>query len=192
LTAYKYALYSHYRFLAFDGVRIMPVFDSQDVISLSKKISEKSLAGYYNPYTKFDWVDQIDVDNLWVDEELLSVFGTPYLTELSPAQLISLSKWESINFYSLNIHGIKELINEMVNRIHHPRYKSISQFLHHFIGEENEHMWFFAEFCNRYGRIYPSKAIAGMGEGDQDVEDFIVFSRVVIFEEIVDSVKQVN
>ncbi|MBI1890964.1 MAG: diiron oxygenase [Burkholderiales bacterium] len=163
-----------------------PVFESQDVIGLSKKISEKSLAGYYNPYTKFNWTDSVDTGKLWVDADLLSVYGTPYIDELSKEQLINLSKWESINFYSLNVHGIKELINEMVNRIHHPRYKSISQFLHHFIGEENEHMWFFAEFCNRYGRIYPSKAIPGLGKEDQDIEDFIVFSRVVIFEEIVD------
>lgn len=118
---------------------------------------------------------------------LLSVAGTAVEGELDRAQLVALSRWESVNFYSLNVHGIRDLLIEVVDRIHTPGFEVPSSFFHHFIGEENEHMWFFAEFCLRYaGKIYPSKRIAGDDPVDAELRDFLVFARIVLFEEIVD------
>ena len=40
-----------------------------------------------------------------------------------------------------------ELLIEVMRRLHTPGYEIPTPYFHHFIGEENEHMWFFAEFC---------------------------------------------
>lgn len=161
---------------------------SDDFSNKLKRLSQLSIDGYYNPYRKFDWPDHIPDDQWWMTRELLTVHGTRFDHELDEAQLRALSKWESVNFYSLNIHGIRDLIIETTMRIHMPGYQHISQFLHHFIGEENEHMWFFAEFCWRYaGKLYPEKKLKGERVmDDQGVEDFLEFSRILIFEDIVD------
>jgi hypothetical protein len=101
---------------------------------------------------------------------------------------MALSKWESINFYSLNIHGIRELLLEVTKRIHSPGFELTSPYFHHFLGEENEHMWFFANFCLKYGlKIYPDKRLK-LDEGPvaPDIETFLVFARILIFEDIVD------
>ncbi len=74
-----------------------------------------------------------------------------------------------------------------MHRIHTPHYEIPTQFFHHFIGEENEHMWFFAEFCLRYGgKIYPYRKIVIENEDDPLVSSFMVFNRILVFERIVD------
>jgi hypothetical protein len=86
------------------------------------------------------------------------------------------------------VHGIRELLVEVVNRIHTKGFETPSEFFHHFIGEENEHMWFFAEFCLRYGggRIYRQPAGASGTLPSPRVESLLVFTRIMIFEELVD------
>jgi hypothetical protein len=122
-----------------------------------------------------------------MSRDLLTPYGTDLEEELGPEAMMRLSKWESINFYSLNVHGIRELLTEVVGRIHMPGFEVPSDFFHHFIGEENEHMWFFAEFCNRYGpKIYPSVSLKTSSISDPELENFLVFARILIFEEIVD------
>jgi hypothetical protein len=86
----------------------------------------------------------------------------------------------------LNIHGIRELIAEVVNRIHTPGHEKVSPFFHHFLGEENEHMWYFAEFCRRYGKIYPDRSLKTSAITDPLVANVLAFARIQIFEEIVD------
>lgn len=95
-----------------------------------------------------------------------------------------------MNFFSLNVHGIRELLSEVVLRIHTKTYADASEFLHHFIGEENEHMWFFGTFCLKYGgKVYPPVPQVGMnrieGVGDA-ASELVIFARILIFEELVD------
>jgi hypothetical protein len=48
-------------------------------------------------------------------------------------------------------------------------------------------MWFFAEFCLRYaGRLYPDKRMRLPAAHDALMESFLVFARILIFEQIVD------
>ena len=110
--------------------------------------------------------------------ELLSVHGSLSARDLSERQLIELSRWEWINFLAINIHGIKELMAQVVSRIHSSRFAFASEYFHHFLHEENAHMWFFAECSQRYGgKIYPNKSI-GFGEKqEREIEDFLTFSR---------------
>lgn len=146
-----------------------------------------SVDDYYNPYRMFEWPETLPEDQLWMSRDLLSVYGTPVMDTLDEEQVRRLSMWESVNFYSLNVHGIRELLTEVVNRVHMPGFEVPSEFFHHFIGEENEHMWFFAEFCRRYGRkIYYFPRIKLTAPADEAVENFLVFARILLFEEIVD------
>jgi hypothetical protein len=150
-------------------------------------VVQLSISGYYNPYQSFEWVDTLPDEQLWMSRDLLSAYGTEKMEQLTESQLMLLSKWESINFYSLNIHGIRELMMEVTKRIHSPGYELPSEFFHHFIGEENEHMWFFAQFCLKYGsKIYPDRMRLDAEALEPDVETFLVFSRILIFEELVD------
>lgn len=167
------------------AVAALPVTDRfEEVLA---RLSSKSIEDYYNPYQTFDWPDQLDENRMWMSPELLTPYGTDLYDELGEETLHRLSKWESINFYSLNVHGIRELLIEVVGRIHMPGFEVPSDFFHHFIGEENEHMWFFAEFCRRYGnKIYGSTAMRADSAWEPEVENFLVFSRVLFFEELVD------
>ncbi|MGW2018567.1 diiron oxygenase [Streptomyces sp. NPDC001927] len=163
----------------------LPVTDR--FMEVLERLSSRSIEEYYNPYQQFDWPDRLEEKQLWMTPELLTVYGTPHFDELGEATIQRLSKWESINFYSLNVHGIRELLIEVVGRIHMPGFEVPSDFFHHFIGEENEHMWFFAEFCRRYGhKIYGSTAMRADSAWEPEVENFLVFARILFFEELVD------
>ncbi|MER7083193.1 P-aminobenzoate N-oxygenase AurF [Saccharopolyspora kobensis] len=154
------------------------------------RLEQMAESGYYNPYTMFDWPESIEPGMPWMSESLTTLAGTPMWDELTREQQIELTKYEAINFFSLNIHGIRELMSEVVMRIHERTYANVSEFLHHFIGEENEHMWFFAQFCLRYGgKLYPAQPTLKADSVDHLSEvarEMIVFARILIFEEIVD------
>jgi P-aminobenzoate N-oxygenase AurF len=153
---------------------------------LSRLVTQ-SEADYYNPYERFHWPDSLPDEQYWMSPELLSTHGAEAGQRLSVEQLWAVSKWESINFYSMNVHGIRELLTEIIARIHTQGFELPSEYFHHIVGEENEHMWFFAQFCLRYGgKIYPNKSIKLAASGDAVTQNFLVFSRLLLFEEIVD------
>jgi P-aminobenzoate N-oxygenase AurF len=169
-------------------VQVAQVKSDEQFKSAVQRLIQASVEDYYNPYRTFEWPDQICPESLWMSRELLSVYGTEAAGSLSREQLVELSRWESVNLYSLIAHGIRELLIEVMRRIHTPGYEIPTPYFHHFIGEENEHMWFFAEFCLRYGgRIYPDRRMAFPAvERSAEVNNFIVFSQILIFEQIGD------
>ena len=170
------------------GQPVQTMIDSDDrrFRDLLDRLGRMSVDDYYNPYRTFEWPASLPTGRLWMSRDLLSVDGTAAAAQLTEEQLIALSVWESANFYSLNVHGIRELLTEVVNRVHMPGFEIPSEFFHHFIGEENEHMWFFAEFCRRYGKIYYFPRIKLTEPENEAVETFLVFARILLFEEIVD------
>ena len=150
------------------------------LIDLSKSKS-------YDAYTRFQWPDEVPVDCLWCNEDLLTTFGTELHDALSDQQKFDLSKWEAINFYSLNVHGIKTVLEFVCRRIHDKRYDMISEYLHLFLAEENDHMWFFARFCKKYGgKIYPAVSMLKTSNVDPVEDDLYMFAGTLIFEEFVD------
>ncbi|WP_329146669.1 diiron oxygenase [Streptomyces niveus] len=162
--------------------------DGAEFRALLDRLSDKATEDYYNPFTTFDWPETIPTDEFWMSPELLTVHGTDVMDALTPRQLLDLSRWESVHFYSLNVHGIRDLLIEVMRRVHTPGFRAPSEFFHHFIGEENDHMWFFATFCLKYAdRIYPDKKLR-LPEPPHDpaVENFLVFVRILVFEQIVD------
>ncbi|WP_314219539.1 diiron oxygenase [Streptomyces zaehneri] len=168
----------------------MALREIEPVVLELDRLEHLAESGYYNPYTMFDWPDAIEPDLPWMSESLTTLAGTPMWDELTREQQIALTRFEAINFFSLNIHGIRELMSEVVMRIHERAYADVSEFLHHFIGEENEHMWFFAQFCLRYGgKLYPGQPTLKADSVEHlspVARELIVFARILIFEEIVD------
>jgi hypothetical protein len=168
----------------------MAVQEIEPILLDLGRLDQLAESGYYNPYTLFDWPEAIEPGMPWMSESLTTLAGTPMWDELTRKQQIALTKYEAINFFSLNIHGIRELLSEVVMRIHERAYADVSEFLHHFIGEENEHMWFFAQFCLRYGgKLYPALPRLQVDPVEQLsplARELVVFARILIFEEIVD------
>ncbi|MFG2934492.1 diiron oxygenase [Streptomyces sp. NPDC048282] len=156
-------------------------------LEILDRLTTKSIDDYYNPYRLFEWPESLPDEMWWMSPELTTTHGTAVGEHLTEQQRYALSKFESINFYSLNVHGIRELLIEVTRRIHTKGFETPSEFFHHFIGEENEHMWFFAEFCLRYGKkIYRQPAGASVEIPKSEVESLLVFARILIFEELVD------
>ncbi|MEU0383205.1 diiron oxygenase [Streptomyces chartreusis] len=153
------------------------------------RLSELSRQQAYNVYELFDWPDSLPEDQYWIAPELMTVHGTPVWEELTEEERIRLSRWESVNFFSLNVHLIRELIGEVADRIYTTRFPGLSDFFHDFIHEENEHMWFFATFCRRYGgKLYPTRRLNTEFAGDDGaLHDLTVFGRILIAEELCDA-----
>jgi P-aminobenzoate N-oxygenase AurF len=167
---------------------VSELIDSDDrFLAVLDRLTAKSINDYYNPYKLFEWPDRLPDDMWWMSPELTTTHGSPIAEQLTEQQLYALSKFESINFYSLNVHGIRELLIEVTRRIHTKGFETPSEFFHHFIGEENEHMWFFAEFCLRYGgKIYRQPTGPTAEIPRSQIENLLVFARILIFEELVD------
>jgi len=157
------------------------------IVNLAEKLSELSVTHYNNPYVMFEWPEQIDPDAWYFTPEYISIYGTSEFEQLDDAGKKRLSLLEAVNFFSLNIHGEKALMRGLTKRLYHNRPKEVSDYLHHFVGEENKHMSLFGKFCTRYlGKVYPSRAYEIPNELDEAEEDFLFFVKVVIFEELVD------
>ncbi|MFT4849077.1 MAG: hypothetical protein ACI83B_001615 [Sediminicola sp.] len=155
------------------------------VTNIMEKLVNQSVDRYYNPYKEFDWSNDLPKDKLWMSPELLSIKNVIPLESLEKGQLFELSKWESLNFYSINVHGIRELLISVLQHIYQPGFEEYSDYFSHFLGEENEHMWFFAQFCLRYeGEIMAYKGFRFGANHPPEVQKFITFSQILIFEEI--------
>jgi hypothetical protein len=154
---------------------------------LLRSLCQLSVDNAYDPFKDFEWPDSLPGDGLWMSLDLLSVYGTSLMDELSPEQLAALSRCELVNFFSFNVHGIRDLMLRVLSCIHNTGYKETSEYFHHFLDEENKHMWFFAEFCNRYGgKIYVNKNVQFPPFAEEDLQSFLAFAKILISEQISD------
>lgn len=153
-----------------------------------EKLCEASKKDYANPYLYPEWPESLKPEEHWfTSPELVSLYGTPTYDRLSEAEKKRLSFYEAVNFFSLNIHGEKPLVEGLAHRLYLKNNKEINPYLHHFLDEENKHMIYFGGFCLRYaGKIYPDKKMVFPREYAPGEEDFLFFAKVLIFEEIVD------
>lgn len=135
-----------------------------------------------------EWPANLD-ENAWCfSPELISLFGTATYEGMGDAQRKRLSVLEATNFFSINVHGEKALVEGLARRIHSAGCESISPYLHHFVDEENKHMFYFAKFCRRYvGKIYPERKFAVPRTYASGEEDFLFFAKILIFEWVVDA-----
>lgn len=161
--------------------------NTQELERVLNILISKTVEDPYEPLKDLVWPDSVPTDRYWMSPTLMSTQGTDIDTQLSEAQKMELSRWEFVNFCSLNVTGIRELLVEMTGRLHTPGFELLSEYLHYLIAEENEHMWYFSKFCLQYaGKIYPDRALAMSGFEEVDIANLMIFSRILIFEEIVD------
>ncbi len=144
---------------------------------------------YQNPYDHVGrWPATVEADHWFTSPELVSLYGTPAWDSLSEGQRKRLSFYEAVNFYSLNIHGERSLVEGLARRVYGPSGDALTPYLSHVLDEENKHMVYFGEFCTRYaGLIYPDQHVAFTRDYVPGEEDVVFFARVLIFEEIVDA-----
>jgi hypothetical protein len=153
------------------------------------RLVDSSRRNFQNPYDAVDWPDAVDPEAEWFfSPELSSLHGTDAWDELDEAGQRRVTFQEAVNFFSLNIHGERELMRGLVARLYRPDLATVAPYLHHFVDEENKHSYYFGTFCERYGQVYRSRQI-GVGGGDLETTgeaDLRFFAKVLIFEEIVD------
>src|SRR6266850_2608074 len=151
------------------------------------KLCSVSIRDYINPYSYLNWPETVGFDEWCTSPELISLYGTPVYDSLSTAEQKRLSFYEAINFFSLNIHGEKSLIEGLAQRLYRKGNDVVSPYIHHFLDEENKHMIYFGGFCVRYaGKVYPDRKMVFAREYAPGEEDFLFFAKVLVFEEIVD------
>jgi len=151
------------------------------------KLCAESRKQYVNPYDYLEWPEKLDPEQWTTSPELISLHGTEPYEKLSEPQRKRLSFHEAVNFFSLNIHGEKSLVEGLAQRVYRKSNDVITPYLHHFLDEENKHMVYFGGFCIRYGgKVYPDRKMAVPREFAPGEEDFLFFAKVMIFEEIVD------
>lgn len=158
-----------------------------DFANTIKKLRDASIKDYANPYSNLDWPDTLDLEQWFTSPELISLYGTDFYNNLSDAAKMRLSFYEAVNFFSLNIHGEKPLVEGLAERLYKKGNEEINDYLHMFLDEENKHMIYFGGFCTRYaGKVYAEKKFAFPREYERGEEDFLFFAKALIFEEIVD------
>lgn len=133
-----------------------------------------------------EFPDALETDAWWMPPELLSLAGTETLERLDEGERKSLARLEAINFFSLNVHGERLLLEGLARRLDLDADVLRSEYMHHMLEEESEHMTTFARFCRLYhGRLYPSRYVRAASPFDGD--DLVFFARIVLFEERVDA-----
>jgi hypothetical protein len=162
---------------------------SSSIADLARRLSKISVQRAWSPYTSFDWPESLDpTAHHYMSPELTSLYGTPLYDGLSDTERKRLSFYEVNNFFSLVLLGERPLISGMTDRMYTKQTMGeVTEYLHHFVEEENRHMVIFSTFCNRYlGRIYPEKKMVVEREYAKGEKDIAFFCKVLIVEEIGD------
>jgi hypothetical protein len=155
---------------------------------LAIKLSEASIKMSYSPFDAIAFPETLEKNQWYTGPELITLYGTSAWEALSEDQKKILSFYEAVNFYSLNINGEKALIEGLAKRLYdEDRPSEHTQYIHHFLEEENKHMTFFGNFCMRYaGKVYQDRKFNFSRDYLDGEEEFLFFLKVFIFEEIAD------
>ncbi len=143
----------------------------------------------WNPYTVFDWPEKLDpASEYYMSPELISLYGTDIWDNLDETQRKVLSFYEIGNLFSFVLLGEKPVVTGMADRLYRKdTVGPITDYLHHFIDEENRHMVMFNTYCQKYlGKIYPEKKLVVTRDYAAGEEDIVFYCRVLIVEELGD------
>jgi hypothetical protein len=169
------------------GVALAEVSETAD------RLSRLSRRTYQNPYTQVDWPTEVQPDRDWFSTpEYVSLHGTRVWAELDEPARRRVAFHEAAGFYSLNIHGEKALMQGLAARLYRSDLAECTDYLHHFLDEENKHSVYFGGFCTRYARVHRSRQPGFGTERPRDLDDFLFFAKTLVFEEIVDHYNRVQ
>ncbi|MGR5555447.1 diiron oxygenase [Vibrio fortis] len=149
-------------------------------------LSKLSVNKHNYAFSFFNWPQNIEDDSWWQSPDVLSISLTEKFEIFSEEQLKKLSKWECVNTFSLNYTGELELIHEVSRVLNKVTLKDAREYLFHLIDEENQHMWYFHKFCKDYtNTVYPNRKFQLENPVlTPSEEQFLIFARILIFEEI--------
>jgi hypothetical protein len=154
---------------------------------LTARLCRISQEHFIDPFSRLEWPESLEREQWFMTPELISLHGTEQYDALDENRRQILSFFELVNFFSINIHGERMLIEGLAKRLYREHTESVSPYLHHFLDEENKHMFYFGRFCNQYaGKIYAEKKLSVEREYADGEEEFLFFARVMLFEEMVD------
>lgn len=156
---------------------------------LAIRLSDASIRKIWNPYTAFEWPDNIEPGADWcMSPELISIYGTDAYEALSETEQKRLSLYELVNLFSFVLLGERLLVSGMIDRTYRRATTgAITDYLHHFVDEENKHMVMFSMFCNRYSKgVYPEKKLASPREMPKGGDEIGFFCKALIVEMVGD------
>lgn len=154
-------------------------------MQMIKKINSLAKVKYCNPFTAIEWPEHLIIDKPFFSFELLSIYETSYFAALTVAQKNKLSFYECVNFFSLNVAEENALIKAVSELRLKLSNQDIDDFIFHLIDEENKHIYWFSTFCQKYNRgLYKNTVIASAYKESSDLDAFIVFAKILIFEEV--------
>jgi hypothetical protein len=165
--------------------------DDNQLATVATRLSERSAEEASNPRMPLPWPPRMPAEAWCMSPELISIFGTPMWDALDESGRRRLAFLECSNFFALNIHGERALMEGIARRLYARDLAPYAHYLHHFLAEENQHMTWFGGFCQRYaGKIYPDRKLVLPREHAPGEEDLLFFARVLVFELIVDGYNQ--
>src|SRR3954468_8345926 len=92
---------------------------SDPIVKVATLLSKASLEkGISQPFTRVTYPEQLDRARLQMPEQLLSLRHHSLYATLSDEQKWTLSLLETINFFSVNIHGERALVRDLVERLY--------------------------------------------------------------------------
>lgn len=158
---------------------------------LTDRLCQVSQKHFIDPFSRLEWPESLDRDQWFMSPELISLYGTEHFDSMKEEEQQLLSFFEIVNFFSINIHGERLLIEGLAKRLYRKHTEIVSPYLHHFLDEENKHMFYFGRFCNQYaGKVYPEKKLKVERDYADGEEEFLFFARAMLFEEMVDFYNQ--
>jgi hypothetical protein len=157
-------------------------------VTVAEKLSRGSKKLFYDVYTKFEWPDKLDWTEWAMSPELVSLYGTPAWDALDESQRRKLAFYECGGFFSLILHGERPLLEGMSHRLYTTEKDlTVTEYMHHFLDEENKHMIMFSTFLRRYfGKVYPEKKVAHARPQAKGEDEIAFFAKVLVVEELSD------
>lgn len=161
---------------------------SSELSALCQRLSHLSIENSIEYHKELIWPENLQFNQWFLSPELMTIQNQAIGQSLSEESLQKLSFYELINFFSMNIHGERNVISRMAMLLYTNESHKYSNYLHHFLGEENSHIEFFAKFCLKYaGKVYPDTSGIPMPTDEpKPEEEFLFYVKILIFEECLD------
>ena len=160
---------------------------AETAAQLAVRLSAASVRKFWNVYTDIQWPESVDRTQWCMSPELVSIYGTELWESLNEEQQKTLSFWELVNLFSITLQGERPLVQGLTVQMYSRQGKEETNYLHHFLDEENKHMVMFAMFCNRYaGKVYPEKKLVLPKQYAPGEEDVTFFIKALVVEELGD------
>lgn len=155
---------------------------------LCVRLTRQSREQLWNAYSDIDWPERLSGERYAMSPELISIHGTELWDTLDEGQRMRLSLYELASFFSITLQGERPLVAGLSDRLYSKRVSSVqTEYLHHFIDEENKHMVMFGMFLNRYvGKVYPEKKLTLERGWSRDQEEIAFFCKAMVVEELGD------